>query len=288
VRCAEDGYRKQAYRRRQLPYFTDEEKADFVADEPAAEKYFRPWLGAVEFLNSYQRWVLWLGNCAPQELRAMPKAMQRVEAVREFRLASKSVPTRKLAATPTRFHVEMLPSAGYLLVPRVSSENREYVPMGFVDPTTLTGDTCLVIPGTNAYHFGVLSSEMHMAWVRYIAGRLKSDFRYSSQIVYNNFPWPEAPAEKRRQAVEQAAQAVLNARAKFPDASLADLYDPVAMPPELRVAHTMLDRAVDAAYGKRRFDSDAVRVAYLFDLYNRYTAELLPAPPDKLHRRKRK
>ncbi|GJQ53527.1 MAG: methylase [Rhodocyclaceae bacterium] len=265
--------------------FTDEEKAAFLAKEPKAAKWLRPWLGAEEFLYGYRRWVLWLGECPPQELRAMPAALERVEAVRAFRLASKSAPTRKLAETPTRFHVENMPADAYLVVPEVSSERRSYLPIGYLVPEIMSSNLLKVISGANVFHFGVLSSSMHVAWVRYVAGRLKSDYRYSSQIVYNNFPWPRDPSEKQVAAVEQAAQAVLDARAQFPDATLADLYDPLAMPPELRRAHAALDRAVDAAYGKKGFAADAERVAFLFDLYRQYTS-LLPA--EKAKRRTRR
>lgn len=258
--------------------FTDEDKAAFLLVEPKAAKWFHPWLGADEFLYGYRRWVLWLGECPPQELRAMPKVLERVEQVRAFRLASKSAPTRKLAETPTRFHVENMPADAYLVVPEVSSERRSYLPIGYLAPEIMSSNLLKVISGANVFHFGVLSSSMHVAWVRYVAGRLKSDYRYSSQIVYNNFPWPRDPSEAQQQAVEQAAQAVLDARAKFPGASLADLYDPLAMPPELRRAHQDLDHAVDAAYGRKKFAADAERVAFLFELYRQYTS-LLPAAP---------
>jgi hypothetical protein len=260
--------------------FTDEEKAAFLREEPKAAKWFHPWLGADEFLYNYRRWVLWLGECPPQELRTMPKVLERVEAVRAFRLASKSAPTRKLAETPTRFHVEHMPDENYLVVPKVSSERRTYLPIGVESPSTICSDLVQIVVGGTLFHLGVISSAMHMAWVRYVAGRLESRYRYSNQIVYNNFPWPRDPSDAQRQAVEQAAQAVLDARAKFPGASLADLYDPLAMPPELRRAHQELDRAVDAAYGRRKFAADAERVAFLFDLYRQYTS-LLPAAPAK-------
>lgn len=266
--------------------FTDEEKEAFLAQEPKAAKWLHPWLGADEFLYNYRRWVLWLGDCPPQELRAMPAALERVEAVRAFRLASKSPPTRKLAETPTRFHVENMPGDAYLVVPEVSSERRSYLPIGYLTPEIMSSNLLKVVSHATVFHLGVLSSAMHMAWVRYVAGRLKSDFRYSSQIVYNNFPWPRDSSEKQVAAVAQAAQAVLDARAQFPGASLADLYDPLAMPPELRRAHAALDRAVDAAYGKKGFAADAERVAFLFDLY-RQTTSLLPAAPAAKRRGKR-
>ena len=207
----------------------------------------------------------------------MPEAMKRVEAVREFRLASKSAPTRKLANTPTRFHVENIPAKPYLVIPEVSSERRNYIPMGFLKPSTLSSNLVKIVPNAKPYHFGMLSSTMHMAWVRSVCGRLKSDYRYSKDIVYNNYPWPNAPTDKQKTAIEDAAQGVLDARSAHTEASLADLYDPVAMPPDLRKAHQALDKAVDAAYGKKTFASDAERVAFLFELYHKYTS-LLPGP----------
>ncbi|MCA1925250.1 MAG: N-6 DNA methylase, partial [Thiobacillus sp.] len=170
--------------------FTDDEKAEFLRREPQAEKWFRRWLGADEFINGYQRWCLWLGDCPPGELRRMPEVMKRVEAVRQFRLASKSPPTQKLADTPTRFHVENMPASAYLLIPEVSSERRDYIPIGFMHPDTLSSNLVKIVPDATLYHFGVLTSTMHMAWVRAVCGRLKSDYRYSAGIVYNNFPWP--------------------------------------------------------------------------------------------------
>ena len=256
--------------------FTLEEKAEFVKLEPAAEKYFRRWLGADELINAYERWCLWLGDCPPAELRKMPEVMKRVEAVKHFRLASKSAPTRKLAETPTRFHVENMPTSEYLVIAKVSSERRRFVPIGFLDHMTLSSDLLFVVKGTSLYHFGVLCSTAHNAWVRYTCGRLESRYRYSKEIVYNNFPWPDAPSEVRQQKIEAAAQGVLDARAEFPDASLADLYDPLTMPPALVKAHHQLDAAVDAAYGKKNFRNDAERVAFLFELYRKYTS-LLPA-----------
>ncbi|MDN5865085.1 MAG: class I SAM-dependent DNA methyltransferase, partial [Gammaproteobacteria bacterium] len=267
--------------------FTDGEKQTFLQHEPNAEPYFHPWLGADEFLNGYRRWVLWLGECPPNELRKLPLAKERVEAVHKFRLASKSAPTQKLAQTPTRFHVENMPDAPYVVIPEVSSERRQYIPVGLLGPDVFCSNLMKLIPNATRFHFGVLSSAMHMAWVRYVAGRLKSDYRYSNSVVYNNFPWPEKPADQRRRAIETAAEAVLAAREQFPGASLADLYDPVTMPPVLREAHRKLDRAVDAAYGRGSFGTDAERVAFLFGLYNHYSALLPAAPKPKSHRKAR-
>lgn len=204
----------------------------------------------------------------------MPEAMKRVEAVHQFRLASKSIPTQKLSSTPTRFHVENIPENPYLIIPEVSSERRIFVPIGFMQPDTLSSNLVKIIPNATLYHFGILTSTMHNAWMRTVCGRLKSDYRYSAGIVYNNFPWPE-PTDKQIQTIEAAAQIVLDARSQFPDATLADLYDPLSMPPELVRAHQSLDRAVDAAYGKKNFASEAERVAFLFVRY-RTIISLLP------------
>ena len=281
--------------------FNTEERDAFMAREPASAKWFRRWLGADEFLNGYERWCLWLGDCPPADLRAMPHALQRVQAVKAFRQASKSAPTQKLAATPTRFHVENMPDGDYLLFPRVSSERRAFVPIGFIDSETFTSDSALMSAGASLFHFGILSSTMHNAWVRAVCGRLKSDFRYSAAIVYNNFPWPFVPdsadanlpaesVQKAAAAIEGAAQAVLDARAAHPGSSLADLYDPLTMPADLLKAHQKLDVAVDKAYqlagGPRTYAGDAERVAFLFSLYQQQTSLLAQAAPAP-RRRKR-
>jgi hypothetical protein len=263
--------------------FTTEEMAEFLKKEPQAKPYFRRWLGADEFLNGYERWCLWLGECPPNELKMMPEAMKRIDAVKKFRLASKSAPTQKIADTPTRFHVENMPTDEYVLISRVSSERRLYLPVGHIDSKTLTSDSALVLVGAKPYHFGVISSLMHNAWMRTVCGRLKNDYRYSAGIVYNNFPWPENPSEKQKQAIETAAQAVLDARAQFLGSSLADLYDPLTMPPVLHKAHQHLDKTVDAAFGKTNFKTEAERVAFLFELYQKYTSLF---PLEKQKRRK--
>lgn len=264
--------------------FTPEEKAEFLMREPGAEKWFRRWIGADEFLNGYERWCLWLGDCPPDELRKMPEALKRVEAVRQFRLASKSPPTRKLADTPTRFHVENMPSDTYLVIPEVSSERRHYIPIGFEQPETLASNLLKVVPHATHYHFGVLQSLMHMAWARAVCGRLESRYRYSAGIVYNNFPWPE-PTDKLRAAIETAAKTVLDARAKYPNSTLADLYDPLTTPADLLKTHQALDRAVDAAYGVKGFNSEAERVAFLFERF-RVLATASTACEDKSHETK--
>ena len=248
--------------------FTKEEMEDFIKQEPLSEQYFKLWYGSEEFIHQRPRYCLWLGSCSPAELRRMPHCMKRIEAVRDMRLASKSAGTRKLAERPTRFHVENMPESGFIIVPRVSSERRRYVPMGFMLPESMASDAVHIIPDATLYHFGILESNVHMAWMRAVAGRLKSDYRYSKDIVYNNFPWPQ-PTEAQRQKIEQTAQAILDARALYPDSSLADLYDELTMPTELRKAHQATDRAVMQAYGfpvKSTF-TESQCVAELFKLY---------------------
>ena len=266
--------------------FTTEEKNDFLKIEPKAEKWFRRWLGSHEFINGYERWCLLLRDCPPAELRSMPEAMKRIEAVKQVRLSSKSAPTQKLAEAPTRFHVENMPNSNYLILPETSSENRTYIPIGFETPETLSSNLVKVIADATLYHFGVLTSMMHMAWVKTTCGRLKSDYRYSKDIVYNNYPWPQNPTDKHRAAIEAAAQAVLDARAAHPDASLADLYDPLTMPANLRQAHNALDKAVDAAYAFKG-NTDTERMALLFAQYQQLISDLAtttPAPKTKKSR----
>lgn len=267
--------------------FTSEEKETFLKTEPQANKWFRRWLGAHEYINGYERWCLWLSDCPPNELKKMPESCKRIEAVKQARLASKSAPTRKLAEFPTKFHVQNIPTHNYMVIPEVSSERRMYIPMGFLSPDTLASNKLRVLPNTNLYHFGNLHSLMHMAWVRYTTGRLKSDYQYSVKLVYNNYPWPLNPTAKQKQNIETKAQAVLDARETFPDATLADLYDPLTMPPVLLKAHQALDKAVDAAYGKKTFKTEAERVAFLFDLYQQYTS-LLPKEEKKPKRKRSK
>ncbi|HRP82906.1 MAG TPA: class I SAM-dependent DNA methyltransferase [Flavobacteriales bacterium] len=255
--------------------FTTEERNAFLAKEPGAKKYFRRWLGSDEFINGWERWCLWLGEASPLELKQLPEALKRIEAVRQTRLASKSEPTRKLANTPTRFHVENMPKKPYLIIPKVSSERRLFIPIGYEDAKTLSGDAVFLIPNATLYHFGMLTSTMHNAWMRAVCGRLESRYRYSKDIVYNNFPWPEQPTTAQKAAVEKAAQGVLDARAEFATASLADLYDPLTMPPALVKAHQALDKAVDRCYTAKPFANEAKRVEYLFGLYGEYVGGVL-------------
>ena len=251
--------------------FTKEEMDEFLKIEPAAGKWFKPWYGSQEFINRCPRYCLWLGDCPPNELRKMPECMKRVEAVRQLRFASKSAGTVKLADTPTRFHVENMPEGTYIVVPEVSSERRRYVPMGFMTPDILCSNLVKIIPNATLYHLGVLTSNVHMAWMRAVCGRLKSDYRYSKDVVYNNFPWP-TPTDAQKDKIEQTAQAILDARALYPDASLADLYDETTMPPELRKAHQQNDRAVMQAYGFSVKDmTESKCVAELMKMYQELT-----------------
>ena len=251
--------------------FEKEEKEEFIKLEPKSAAYFKPWFGAEEFIHQKPRYCLWLGDCSPSELRQMPHCVKRIEAVRQIRLESKSEGTRKLADCPTHFHVENMPKGNFIIIPRVSSERRRYIPMGFMSPEALGSDAVHLIPDATLYHFGVLESNVHMAWMRAVCGRLKSDYRYSKDIVYNNFPWP-IPTEEQKNKIEETAQAILDARAKYPDSSLADLYDELTMPVELRKAHQDNDRAVMQAYG---FDvktmTESQCVAELFKMYQALT-----------------
>ncbi|MCL1836764.1 MAG: N-6 DNA methylase [Treponema sp.] len=262
---------------------SDEEKKEFIKTEPKSKKYIKPLISAREFLNGMQRWCLWLVDAEPGELRKMPEVLKRVKAVKKFRLASIAPSTRDHASTPSLFRDRNNPNS-FILVPRVSSEARKYIPMGLFDNNSIAGDTCMIIPNGTVFHFGVLTSTMHMAWMRYICGRLKSDYRYSKDIVYNNFPWPK-PTEKQAAEIEKLAQNVLDTRMKFPNSSLADLYDPVTMPPALSKAHQKLDKAVEAAYG-RSFGDDSQRVAYLFELYQELSGELFVEEKKRVRKKK--
>ena len=250
--------------------FSGEEKEQFLKNEPNAKKYFRHFISAREFLNNGERWCLWLVDIEPAELKKSKLVYERVKKVKEIR---KKSARPFLADVPHLFaQITQPEKKDYILIPRVSSETRKYIPMGFFDHDSIAGDTCMIIPNGTLYHFGILTSTMHMAWIRYVCGRLKSDYRYSKDIVYNNFPWPN-PTEKQEAEIEKSAQGILDIRAQFPDTCLADLYDPVAMPPVLLKAHQKLDKAVEPAYG-RSFDDDGQRVAYLFELYQKLSGEL--------------
>ncbi|MBG0748279.1 MAG: class I SAM-dependent DNA methyltransferase [Planktothrix agardhii KL2] len=262
--------------------FSEAEKEEFIKIEPQAKKWIRPYTGAQEFINGYSRYCLWLVDISPNELKALPEVLKKVDKVKNFRLESKAASTRKFAATPTLFCQIAQPETDYLLVPRVSSEKRIYIPIGFMSRDVIGNDQVLLIPNANLYIFGVLTSAIHMTWMKYVCGRLKSDYRYSKDIVYNNYPFPENVSDKQKQKVETAAQKVLDTRAKYPDSSLADLYDPLTMPPDLVKAHQALDKAVDLCYRPQPFVSELNRIEYLFNLY-----EALSAPLLKVEKKKR-
>ncbi|MFZ2656561.1 MAG: DNA methyltransferase [Victivallales bacterium] len=254
---------------------TDDEKIILISSEPLCNKFIRPLISAKEYLNNQKRWCLWLVGMEPGELKQLPDTMLRVKRVREFRLASKKMPTQKTADTPALFAEIRQPADNYILIPRHTSESRKYIPFGFFSPEYIVHDSCACIPNATLYHFGVLSSEMHMIWMRYVCGRLESRFRYSNDIVYNNFPWPDKPSDKNFKAVEQAAQRVLDVRKEFTDSSLADLYDPLSMPPALSKTHKELDKAVDLCYRPQAFTDEMKRIEYLFAIYRKYIEPLL-------------
>jgi hypothetical protein len=262
---------------------SSEEKNKLIHDDPGTSAFVRKFLGADEYINTGERYCLWLKGVPPSELKKHPEIMRRLEATKGFRLSSERSATRALANIPSQFAFVSHEESTYIIVPSVSSERRQFIPVGFMHPDVIASNLCLIIPHADVYHFGILTSTMHNAWMRTVCGRLKNDYRYSAGIVYNNFPWPESPSKKQKQTIETIAQAVLDARAQFPGSSLADLYDPLTMPPVLVKAHQHLDKTVDAAYGKTNFKTEAERVAFLFELYQKYTSLF---PPEKQKRRK--
>jgi hypothetical protein len=257
---------------------TAEDRQRLLAETPEMAPFVKLFLGAHEFVRGGDRYCLWLIDASPSLLNRSAIVRDRLKGVREFRLASKASSTRKFAETPSLFCQIAQPAGKYVLVPRHSSENRKFVPMGFFGQENIVADSCLSVPDATLYHFGILSSTMHNAWMRVTCGRLESRYRYSKDIVYNNFPWPRQIEELATRKIEAAAQSVLDARAAYPGSTLADLYDPLSMPPLLMKAHDLLDRAVESAYvadgGKRKFASDAERVAFLFNFHQKYTSLL--------------
>ncbi|MBQ7607881.1 MAG: class I SAM-dependent DNA methyltransferase [Desulfovibrionaceae bacterium] len=247
---------------------TVEERPLFIADNPICEKWIKPYIGSEEFINGGERYCLWLKGANIKELRACRKVMERVEEVRKARLASPAATTRRAADTPTLFAVDAQPDSNYLVIPQVSSEKRRYIPIGFMSPDIIASNLVFVVPDATLYHFGILTSNVHNAWMRVVAGRLESRYRYGGDLVYNNFPWPN-PTEEQKQKIEQTAQGILDTRALYPDSSLADLYDELTMPPELRKAHQENDRAVMQAYGWKASSqfTESMCVAELFKMY---------------------
>ncbi len=251
--------------------FKEAEMLEFIKSEPESEQYFHAWYGADEFINSRPRYCLWLGDCSPSELRRMPHCLERVQAVRDYRLASPSPGTQKIADKPTRFHVENLPKGNFIVIPEVSSGARRYIPIGYMDDSVMCSNKVRLMPNATLYHFGILTSNVHMSWMRTVGGYFGPSYQYSVNVVYNNFPWP-TPTPEQKSRIEQTAQAILDARALYPDASLADLYDELTMPPELRKAHRDNDRAVMEAYGMDvRTTTESSCVAELMRRYQELT-----------------
>ncbi len=266
--------------------FKTEERAAFLQEEPNAEPYLRPFVGSREFLQGGERWILRLADVEPQVLRTLPRVRERIAAVRAYRLSSRSGPTQALAETPTLYHVNVIPDAPFLVIPEVSSERRDYIPIAWLEPPVIPSNLVRIIGNANKPLFALLTSAMHMAWLRHIGGRLKSDYRYSIGLVYNTFPMPPAPTE-RLQRLEPYADAVLAARAAHPNATLADLYDPDLMPVDLRSAHRSLDGAVDKLYRRSPFSSDRERVEHLLGLYEKMMVPLAANATPRRRRRRR-
>ncbi|BAQ61261.1 Type II restriction enzyme [Geminocystis sp. NIES-3708] len=266
--------------------FTETEKEEFLKNEPLAEKWIKPYTGAQEFINGYTRYCLWLVDIQPNELKKLKHINKRVENVKNLRLESKREATKNLASFPTLFAENRQPETDYLLLPRVSSERRKYIPIGFMLKNIIANDQVLLIPNADLFLFGILTSQMHMTWVKYVCGRLKSDYRYSSSIVYNNYPFPENVTEKQRKKVANLAQKILDIRAKYPDSSLADLYNPLTMPPDLLKAHNNLDKAVDLCYRSQLFTNELNRIEFLFNLYENLNTPLLKIEKKKRNNKK--
>lgn len=252
-------------------FLTPQERAEALAKEPQIAQFIKRIYGAAEYINCRERYCLWLVGATPAELRGSKFLSERIAAVRDFRLKSSKKETRESAATPTLFQEIRQPTTDYIIVPRHSSENRRYIPFGFLSPEIVVNDAVLIIPDATLYHFGVMTSSVHMAWTRAVCGRLKSDYRYSATVVYNNFPWP-TPTDAQRAEIERTAREILDARALFPDSSLADLYDELVTPQELRDAHRRNDEAVERAFGFPKGAPEPLVVAELMKRYSELSA----------------
>ena len=246
--------------------FTEKQKEEFIKKEPLSKKYFKRWVGSNELINNKKRYCLWLGDCSPNELSRMPLCLKKVKKVQRFRLRSKRKSTRELAKKPTRFQVENFPKCKSIAVPVVSSGKREYIPTGFLDKEYIASDTVRLIFTTSLYYFSIINSSLHMNWMRTVCGRLKSDYSYSKDVVYNTFPWPN-PTQKQKENIEKTAKMILDARKLYPNCTLAQLYDPLTMPPELRKAHKLNDEAVLKAYGFSKNITEEECVAKLMEMY---------------------
>ena len=252
----------------------DSVKEETLVKYPELTPYIKRYMGTDEFIYDIKRWCLWLKDADPSIIRSNPFIQERLKAVKTFRLKSPKIPTQKWAEFPSLFIEERQPDSDYIFIPRVSSENRKYIPIGYVSKDIIISDSAISLVGAKLFQYGILLSIMHMTWVKYVCGRLKSDYRYSNTIVYNNFPWPLDLKEKQIQKIETATQLILTVRQEFQDKAFSILYDPTAMPPKLVKAHQELDKAVDAAYRSKPFESEAKRMEFLFELYEKYTADL--------------
>jgi hypothetical protein len=267
--------------------FTPDQRKDFIIAEPSAEPYLRPYVGSREFLQGGERHILWLGDAEPHELAPLPLVRERIKAVKDYRLASDSRPTQQLADTPTRYHINVIPDEPFLVVPEASSERREYIPIAWLEPPVVPSNLVKIILGADKCLFAIMSSAMHMSWVRHIGGRLKSDYRYSIGLVYNPYPMPNiSDAAKKR--IEGLADAVLDARANHASSSLSNLYDPELMPADLIRAHRALDRAVDKLYKRGGFSSDRERVEHLFGMYEKMVSPLTTSKKKRRKQTKKK
>lgn len=255
--------------------FTDSEKEAFLEIEKGAAKFIRPFVSAKEFLHNENRWCLWLKDADPSEIKKFSNIQERVKKVQDYRFKSKREATIRLAEAPSLFgEIRQPDSSEYILIPLHSSEHRKYIPMAFLSHDKIASNSCSIIKNASLYHFGILTSSMHMAWVRQICGRLENRYRYSNNLVYNNFPFPEKPPLRQISNVEMQVKKVFYIRKGYSGSSLADLYDPLSMPKKLLDAHKELDRAVERCYRTQPFKSDLERLEFLFELYGRYTANI--------------
>jgi hypothetical protein len=266
---------------------SEDEKNDYLKLEPKGAKYIREFTGGAEFIRNIKRYCFWLVN-ADSDISKLPILKSRIQNVYNYRIKSTRKATRNLANFPTLFGEIRQPESEYILIPNLSSGLRKYIPIGFKDSNTIASNLALIIPKANKYHFGILTSSMHMIWVRNTCGMLSTSLRYSNSIVYNNYPWPKDPSEKNKKKVEEIAQKVLDTRDQFPNSSLADLYDPLTMPPALVKAHQELDKAVDLCYRPQPFKTETARIEFLFDLYSEYTSGMFKEEKKKKRSRRKK